>query len=120
MVNKDIKIYLSLVAIIILIIAVILWIKNIRNPENNIDEEVIKCIASKAVMYSQNGCSHCISQKNILGSYVSLFNIIECNENDNLKKCTEAGIIGTPSWIINNQKYEGVQSIAELKNLTGC
>jgi hypothetical protein len=120
MVNKDIKIYLSLVAIIILIIVVILWIKNNKNPDNNINEEVIKCIASKSIMYSQNGCSHCISQKGILGNYVSLFNIIECNEGDNLKKCNDVGITGTPTWIINNQKYPGVKSIAELKSLTNC
>lgn len=119
MINKDIKIYFSLTIIVILIITGILWIKNNKNPDN-INEELMKCIASKSAMYSQNGCSHCISQKNILGNYTALFNIIECNEGDNLKKCNDAGITGTPAWIIDNKKYSGIKSLDELKQLTGC
>ena len=33
--------------------------------------------------------------------------------------CINAGIEGTPTWVINEQKYEGVQTIGELKELTG-
>jgi len=116
--NQDTKIYLSLVVIVVLIIAGIFYWKNLNreNPE----EIVMKCISSKAAMYSQIGCSHCIEQKQILGNYANLFNITECNEGDNRQKCADMGIALTPTWIINGNKYPGLKSIAELKNITGC
>ena len=102
--NQDTKIYLSLGVIVILIIIGIYLVKNLKDSEE-LDEDTMKCLASNSIMYSQNGCSHCITQKNILGNYTGLFNIIECNEDDNLKKCSDAGITATPTWIINSQKY---------------
>jgi hypothetical protein len=121
MVNKDIKIYLSLIILIALIIAGIFLIKNMINSTSNIiDEDTIKCISSKSFLYSQVGCSHCITQKEILGNSTKLFNIIECNEGDNLKKCNNVGITATPTWIIDNKKYPGVKSLEELKQLTSC
>ncbi len=117
--KEDIKIYLSLVVIVILIIIGILAIKNFINPDiDGINEETMKCIASKAVIYSQSGCGHCENQKAILGNYYGLFTDINClNERD---KCAEAGITATPTWVIDNKRYEGTKSTQELKNLTGC
>ena len=117
--NKDIKIYLTLVVIVLVIIGTIYYFKKINQevPE----EQTMKCIAGKAVMYSQTACSHCITQKQILGNYTSLFNIVECDKE--LKQCQDAQILGTPTWIINNtniQKIEGVQTIKQLKELTNC
>ena len=117
--KKDNKIYLTLVVIVLIIIAGIYYFKNMN--QDVLDQKTAECIASKAVMYSQTACSHCITQKQILGNYSSLFNIVECDKD--IKKCQDAQILGTPTWIINNtniQKIEGVQTIKQLKELTNC
>lgn len=117
--NKDMKVYLILIVIVILIIAGIYYFKKI-NKENP-EEQTMKCIAGKTLIYSQTACSHCIQQKQILGNYTSLFNIIECDkDSESAKKCSDAKIPGTPTWIINNNQYPGTKTIKELKELTGC
>jgi len=114
--KKDTKIYLSLVVIVIIIIAGIFYIKNLNNltPE----EETVKCISSKAILYSQTECSHCKQQKQILGTYSGLFKIIECDKEP--EKCMAKEITGTPTWEINGKLYQGVKSIRELSELSGC
>jgi glutaredoxin len=114
--NKDIKIYLILVVIILAVIAGIYYFKNIK--QTTPEENTIKCIAKNAVMYSQTDCSHCKQQKQILGEYQSLFNIIECDKETDL--CMKKEIIGTPTWEINGKFYPGIKSIKELADLTNC
>jgi hypothetical protein len=116
--NKDLKIYLVQVVIIVIIIVSIFYIKGLFNSET-FDQKTAECIASKTVLYSQTSCTHCIAQKKILGAYTSLFTIVECDKEP--QKCTDANILGTPTWIINNKTViEGTQSIEQLKNLTAC
>jgi hypothetical protein len=114
--NKDLKIYLILIIAVLGIIGGILAIKNYNSDK--LTEESAKCIAAKSVIYSQIGCSHCLEQKKLLGNFTSLFNIIECDNSP--EKCSEAEIIRTPTWVINRGKYEGLQTIKKLKELTGC
>jgi len=99
------------------IISIILMI-NFLKPNNNADEETMKCIASKTTLYLLKTCSHCSSQKEILGDYVNLFNIVDCTENQT--ECIAQGIKSVPTWIINRQKYSNVFSIKQLKELTNC
>jgi len=116
--NKDLKIYLVQVVIIVIIIISIFYIKSLLNNDN-LDEKTAECIASKTVLYSQTTCTHCIAQKKLLGTYTSLFTIIECDKEP--QKCRDANILGTPTWIISNKTVvEGTQSIKQLENLTGC
>lgn len=111
--QKDTKIYLSLAVIIIIIILGIFYIKsNNTTPE----EKTMKCISDKAIMYSQTTCVHCKQQKEILGQYLSLFKIIECDKTPEL--CLQ--ITGTPNWEINGKLYGGVKSIKELADLASC
>ena len=117
--DKDTKIYIGLGVIVLVIIIGILLIKNQNNP-TDMSLETMKCIASRSIMYSQTGCSHCRDQKAILGNYTNLFNITECDIDNHAKLCVDAGISGTPTWVIANKRYEGVQSIDKLKNYTGC
>jgi len=113
--RKDTLIYLTLVVIVILIIVGILWIKNNnQTPE----EKTMKCIASKANLYSQTFCTGCKQQKAILGEYTSLFKIIECDKTREV--CDLKGITGTPTWEINGKLYPGIKSIKELADLAGC
>ncbi|GAI66250.1 unnamed protein product, partial [marine sediment metagenome] len=56
--------------------------------------------------------------REILGDYADYFEIIDCSTN--IDECRKYEITGVPTWIINEKKYPGVQSIKQLKELTGC
>ena len=114
--KKNTKIYLFSALIIIAIIVLIYFIKNYNSEE--LTESQARCISEKSIVYSQTGCHHCIAQKKKLGNFTSFFNIIECDKEP--EKCSEVGIRYTPTWIINQKKYEGLQTIKQLKELTGC
>jgi hypothetical protein len=114
MVKKDTKIYFILSIIIILIIIGIFWIKG----NDNINKEDAICIGENSELYSKLGCPACEKQEKMFGKYYEHLNMIDCS--DNFQECADAQIIGTPTWIINEQEYRGIQSIEKLKELTGC
>lgn len=82
-------------------------------------EEVAKWIGGHSVLYVQTGCIHCIEQEKLFGDNVKYLTVIDCLKEGNTQACINAGIEGTPTWIINGQKYVGVQEIETLKELTG-
>lgn len=112
--KKDAKIYFILVAIVILIIVAIFIIKN----NNHINEKLAKCIAERSELYVRVGCPACKTQEEIFGESSPYLSIIDCTYQ--IQECAEAGITGTPTWIINGKKYPGVKNIEKLKELTGC
>jgi len=100
--------------IIIAIIIFAFFAINKSSPETT--EEIAKCIGENSVLYTQLGCSHCEEQEEMFGDHLQYLNVIDCfYERD---KCDE--IIATPTWIIDGEKYEGVQTIEKLQELTGC
>ena len=102
------------IGIVIAVIVLAYFLINKRTPETS--EEVAKCIGEKSILYVQEGCSHCKTQEEMFGENLKYIKEIDCfYERD---KCGE--ITGTPTWIIDGKKYEGVQSIEKLKELTGC
>ncbi|MDD5191607.1 MAG: hypothetical protein PHH54_02210 [Candidatus Nanoarchaeia archaeon] len=117
--KKDNQIYIYIVIIILVIIAVIFYIKN-NNDNNNggVNEKLAKCLGEKSELYVQLGCKFCKDQEDIFGNNTQYLNIIDCHFET--QKCVDAQITGTPTWIINGEKYPGVQSIEKLKQLTGC
>lgn len=81
--------------------------------------EFAKCLSEKgAVMYGAYWCSHCQAQKADFGDSFQYVSYVECSEYPD--ECTEKGIQGFPTWIINGGKYEGVQQLSRLAALTGC
>lgn len=110
------KIYLILVVIVLIIIWGIYAYKNFIK-EAPLDK-LMKCIASKSVLYTSTGCSHCENQKEILGKSIGYFKNIDCLKEPD--KCEQANIHAYPTWIINEKKYEGAQSIKKLTELSGC
>lgn len=112
--NKDTKIYLALAVVIILIIIGIFWIKN----NNHIDKKLAQCIANKSELYIQLGCPACKIQEDMFKDSYIYLNVIDCHYQP--EKCIDARLTHTPTWIINGEKYQGVQSIEKLKELTGC
>jgi len=112
--KKDIITYLVLGIIVISIILIILSLKGNGNP----DEELAKCIGENSKLYAQLGCGACEAQEELFGENYQYLNTIDCAYER--QECLEKEITGTPTWIINNEKHKGVQTINELKELTGC
>jgi len=114
-----------------IIFAVIIFAVIMKNTiGNGTPQNIIECIGQNSELYTQYGCHACNNQlklfgldvtglnKNELKNYFenSQLNIIDCLYER--EKC--ADIQYTPTWIINEEKYVGVQSVEELKKLTGC
>ena len=106
-----------MIVLIVLIIGAISIISYLKGS-NTVDEATARCIASKTALYVKTGCPHCLQQEQILGNYLSFFNVTDCLNN--IGMCTDKMIEFIPAWIINDQKYYGVKSLRELKSLTGC
>ena len=74
------------------------------------------------VMYGSYTCPHCQDQKAAFGDAFQYINYIECNSagpNANPTACEQAGIKGVPTWIKDGQKFEGFQTIDQLKKISG-
>lgn len=112
--KKDTKIYLSLVVIIAIIIIGIYLAKG----NGNNDKTAIQCIAENSQLIVKEGCPACAAQENLIKEDINKFNITDCSLES--QKCIDLGITHVPTWIIKGEKYEGVQSIEKLKELTGC
>jgi hypothetical protein len=87
------------------------------NIKPDITIEEAKCIGDNSLLYTQDGCRHCEKQLSYFGELKSLLNIIDCTETT---ICFKELIGSTPTWKINNETFEGVYSIKELKKMTGC
>ena len=83
-----------------------------------IDKATAECIASKSTLYVRTGCPYCEEQKNLFGESVEYLNVIDCMEEPAV--CATEAIAVVPTWVIDGEKIVGVQSIAKLKELTGC
>ena len=78
-----------------------------------------ECLTQKDVsVYVMEGCTHCREQKQLFGSSFNYLSSTDCAFD--LKKCTDLGIRNVPAWIIGGEKYEGVQSLEKLSEMTGC
>lgn len=73
-----------------------------------------KCLNEKgAVMYgAMDWCKFTQAQKGMFGKSFKYINYHEFNELTGIKK--------TPTWVINGEWYENVQSFDKLAALTGC
>lgn len=80
------------------------------------DDDFFKCLSKVSTLYVQKGCSHCVTQKNLLGEGIKYLNVVDCF--DETEKCSK--IAATPTWIINGEKLIGVHSLEKLKSISGC
>ncbi len=106
------------ITFIVIVGVVVLAIFLMKAPKPETDEETAKCIGENSEMYVRLGCTHCETQKEMFGEYVSYLKPIDCFFEREI--CAEKGIEATPTWIINGEKVVGTQEISKLKELTGC
>jgi len=105
------------IIIILLIIIGVLLLKYLPK-ESNLDHDVMSCIGSNSLLVASKGCGYCHNQIEMLGDNKDDFNIIYCDEDEQF--CIDNQIAGVPTWIINEEKFVGVRTIDELKELTNC
>lgn len=105
----------GIILIVILFATIILF--GFEKPV--VEESTAKCIGEHSILYTQNGCSHCIETLELFGEYKSYLIIVDCLED--MELCSEHGIESTPTWILyNGTRIEGYRSMQELKDSMGC
>lgn len=110
--KKNFYITLGIIVFVLILAGVILAYPKDKDST----EELAKCIGEKATLYVQYGCPHCRTQEELFGKDIKYLKVVDCYyERD---KCPM--IQATPTWIINEKQYLGVQSLSNLKELTGC
>ena len=114
--KKPRKLIILGVIIIILLIVCVLLLKYLPK-QSNLDHEMMSCIGDNSLLVASKGCGYCHNQIEMLGDIDSL-NIIYCEDDEQF--CIDNQIAGVPTWIINEEKFVGVRTIDELKELTGC
>lgn len=112
--------FVLIIAIIMLIILFIFLIKFLTKSEEkfDIDIDTIKCIGENTIFYSSKTCGHCYNQILMFGEYIDYMNGVDCTINSTL--CVVNNITRVPTWVIYGEKYEGVYSFEELRNMTKC
>lgn len=107
---------LLLVSLILITLILITGCNNTNNKNNGV---LAKCLSEKGVvMYGTERCPHCIEQKELFGESFKFIIYVNCDYE--YSKCSEAGVQFTPTWIVNGEKYVGVQSLEKLAELSGC
>lgn len=109
----------NLWTIIIIIAVIILSFIILEKPKVPVTtEEISRCIGKNSILYIQLGCGHCKDQEDMFGNNAQYLTKVDCFFER--EKCSNDEITATPTWTIKGQKYEGVQEIETLRNLTGC
>jgi hypothetical protein len=108
----------SAITLTIILAVVIFAVYLITQDTGSTNEELIKCIGEKSTLYIQLGCHACETQENMFGDNYNLLNVVDCFYDRD--ECVEKGIEATPTWIINGEKFRGVQTIDTLKDRTDC
>ncbi|MCC6174509.1 MAG: vitamin K epoxide reductase family protein [Chloroflexi bacterium] len=77
---------------------------------------------SGAKFYGAYWCPHCQQQKALFGPASALLPYVECDprgQDAHPDQCQAAGVVAYPTWVIDGQKVEGTQSLAQLAQLSG-
>lgn len=101
---------------------IVIFDEYVKEKEEDVERkvELAKCLTEKGVkMYGATTCSACITQKNMFGTAIEFIDVVECDQ-EGQQECTDMAIKVTPTWIINNIKYDGVLSLEGLAELAGC
>ena len=77
---------------------------------------------TNAKFYGASWCSHCNEQKKLFGSSTKRIPYVECSPGGSnapqAPVCKEKGIQSYPTWIINGQRYTGVQQLDTLAQMS--
>jgi|SRR3989338_1110711 len=110
--NKKIAYISAFSAIFILAIAVFGY-NFFQSKKPGYLDGFAQCLTEKgAVMYGASFCKYTHGQKGMFGNSVNFLDIRDFTEDQNVRV--------TPTWKINGEYYENVQSLDRLSLVTGC
>ncbi|TAL48514.1 hypothetical protein EPN87_00365 [archaeon] len=119
-----VKVKLRYVLILAVVVIAAYGVYVFMSPSTGKYDALAQCLTEKGfVMYGAYWCPHCANQKAMFGSSFKYINSVECDPNGNNPQpqlCKEKDITGYPTWIYNDQKLEGEQSVESLSILSGC
>jgi uncharacterized membrane protein/glutaredoxin len=95
------------------------YIGKTAGPEDPWIRGLVEHLAkTDAKFYGASWCPHCAEQKDLFGPSSSRVPYIECSPGGprapQAPACNDAGIKSYPTWIINGQRYSGIQSLDSL------
>jgi|SRR3990167_5021094 len=105
------------IIILVLILLILNPFKNNSKPGKY--DAFAKCLTNSSLkMYGTEWCPHCQNQKKLFGSSFQYINYINCDKNG--ETCLIEGVEGYPTWKINEESYQGEQTLENLAQITGC
>ena len=118
------------VAVIIVLAGLVIFFKPglASKEEYGPYNEFIICLEKNDVkMYGNYASRESLMQMSLLRESLGLFEksnvYVECNEygpSSKTDKCIKEGITSYPTWTVNGKKYNGIQGLNKLSELTGC
>ncbi|MCK9595933.1 hypothetical protein M0R19_01990 [Candidatus Pacearchaeota archaeon] len=108
------KITLCVVIGILLLSAGIMFVKSYSSTPS-VEDSIF--IGERTSLYVLDGCSHCKIQTDLFRENIKYLNVIDCYKEENRNLCFTKGIDTFPTWEIDQNKYVGVKSVKQLKEL---
>ncbi len=73
------------------------------------------------IFYGAYWCTHCFRQKNLFGQQAGdRLPYVECAKDQaGADKCTAADVRAYPTWVLGDERREGVQTLEELASWSG-
>ena len=111
--NKKKIMFYSISSIIVVLIAAAFGFNFVQSQKPGALDNFAQCLTEKgAIMYGATFCQYSHSQKGMFGNSVKFLDIRDFSKDPNIRV--------TPTWLINGQYYENVQSFDRLAVVTGC
>ena len=127
--NKQIKIFVSVILILIISVIVTIFIQsrgsNTPAVPNGKYDAFATCLKDKgAIFYGAFWCPHCQDEKKLFGSSESLLPYVECSTPDatgQTQICKDKKIQGYPTWIFaDGSELTGEITLQQLADKTSC
>jgi len=111
--NKKKIMFYSVSSMIVVLIAVAFGFNFVQSQKPGALDSFAQCLTDKgAIMYGATFCQYSHAQKGLFGNSVKFLDVRDFSKDPNVRV--------TPTWLINGQYYENVQSFDRLATVTGC
>lgn len=128
--NNNVKIFCSVVAVLIVGTIVTAVIRSNNNDDSAVVipgqyDQFAQCLQEKGVtFYGAFWCPHCQAQKKIFGTSAKLLPYVECSTLDaagQLPVCAEKNITSYPTWeFADGSRLSSELSLLQLSEKTSC
>jgi len=118
--QDDRKVFVILVlCAIVATLVFVFWPKETASQSLSPRAAFAACLTDKGVtMYGTDTCPNCQTQKGMFQNDFSRIHYVNCDIHQD--ECQQMGITGTPTWIYNGQRLQGVQTFPNLSKLSSC